>query len=131
MFTLVPTDILFTIICNLTNVYDVINISYINKETYELFDDSLYLDWGRNLYTKKFWDKAKLRTPITYKPYINMKTELLRIEIFQNHLIKYGMEQWNNEDFYKYWDALEKNILERETKIKYTNNQIWNALEIL
>ena len=108
MFTFVPTDIIFLIICNLTNIYDVINLSSIDKETYRLFDDSLYLHWGRNLYTKDFWDKAEQRTPITYKPYTNMKTELMRIEVFQNHLIKHGMEMWNKEDFYNYWEGLEK-----------------------
>ena len=115
MFLLLPNDIIYTIICNLTNIYDVINLSSINKNTHELFDDSLYLYWGRNLYTKEFWDKAELRTPMTCTPYINMKTELLRIEIFQTHLIKHGMEIWDKEDFYKYWEVLEKYISNRGT----------------
>ena len=107
MFAIVPNDIIFIIMCNLTNIYEVINFSSIDKNTYELFDDNMYLYWGRNLYSKEFWDKAEARTPITYKSYTNMKTELLRIEVFQKHLVKHDMETWTKEDFYNYWEALE------------------------
>lgn len=147
MFTLVPNDIMFIIICNLTNIYEVINISSINKETYKLFDDNLYLYWGRNLYTKEFWDKARIRTPSVSKPLINMKMELLRIHNFQNHLKKHGFSMWNNEDFYKYWDSMEKIWSKKDCAISLpvgaiplavggvgvpsTNEEIYTALEIL
>jgi len=106
--SLLPLDIIFVIIYNLNNVHDVINLSAINQEIYCNFDDSIYLYWGRNLYTKEFWDSASMRSPIISKPLTSMKTELLRIEIFQNHLIKHGMEMWTKEDFYKYWECLER-----------------------
>lgn len=157
MFEILPNDIIFIIICNLTNIYDVINLSSIDKKTYGLFDDNMYLYWGRNLYTKEFWEKAESRTPITYKPYINMKTELLRIEVFQKHLIKHGLEIWNNQDFYNYWECLEKSRdrgtppnprgthygthsinrvipvipLLGDLRVPHTNEEIFAALDIL
>ena len=68
MFLVLPNDIIYAIIYNLITIYDVISLSSIDKTTHVFFDDNLYLYWGRNLYTKEFWDKAKLRTPITFKP---------------------------------------------------------------
>ena len=121
MLTILPYDILYLIIYNLKNIYDVINLSSINKELYLYFDDTTYLYWGRNLYTKEFWHKAKQRSPSTYKPYINMKIELLRIEYFQSKLIKNGMEVWDREDCYKYWESLEKYIIHKRNVLIYSN----------
>jgi hypothetical protein len=101
-------DPILLIIFNLTNIHDVINLSNINKPMLQLFDNNLYAEWGRNLYTQGFWDKAEERSPSTYHPYISMKIELMRIDKFQNNLLKAGYEIWNNDDFYRYWKGLEQ-----------------------
>ena len=108
MFSLLSLDPILLIIFNLTNIHDVINLSEINKNIKNIFDDDLYLYWGRNLYTKNFWDKAKQRTPSLSKPLICMKFEILRIHNFQNELLKMGYQPWNNEDFFVYWEGLER-----------------------
>ena len=114
MFYSLPSDLILMILYNCTHIYDLINLSLIDKTTYNMLDDIFYMYWGRNLYSNEFWNKAKKRNPITYKPYINMKIELLRIHIFQDNLKKKGLEKWNNNDFYQYWDALENYVLNRE-----------------
>jgi hypothetical protein len=101
-------DPILLIIFNLTDIHDVINLSNINKNMLDMFDNNLYTEWGRNLYTREFWNKAGKRSLHTYKHYISMKIELLRICKFQNNLLKYGYEPWNKEDFYKYWQGLEQ-----------------------
>jgi len=108
MFSLLSFDPLLLIIFNLTNLHDVIHLSEINKNMNYEFDDNLYFYWGRNLYTKEFINKAEQRTPSISKSYGNTKMELLRLDNFQNHLIKNGFQQWNNEDFFVYWDGLER-----------------------
>ena len=148
MFYSLPSDLILMILYNCTHIYDVINLSLIDKTTYNMLDDIFYMYWGRNLYSNEFWNKAKKRNPITYKPYINMKIELLRIQIFQDNLKKNGLEKWNNDDFYKYWDALENYVLNRGThhippiregmvlnrdirKESFNNEEIYKILNIL
>jgi hypothetical protein len=144
MFSLIPIDTLLVIIFNLTNICDVINLSTANKSIYELFDNNQYFYWGQNLYSKVFWDKAKLRTPIISKPLINMKLELMRIDRFQQYNIKHGYQRWDNEDFYAYWKSLEMYIKNRKTALNincvksksptciyYSNEEIDAALQIL
>lgn len=144
-------DPILLIIFNLTDIHDVINLSTINKSMFKLFDDNLYTEWGRNLYTRKFWDKAGKRSPHTYKPYISMKIELLRIEQFQQYNIKHGYQRWDNYDFYKYWNILEQVKVKGQAPLKphkgassrfawtlktpfnnnYTNEEIYEALNVL
>ena len=99
--------LILMIVYNCTDIYDLINLSQIDKTTYDMFDDTFYMYWGRNLYSNKFWELAQKRTPIISKPLLSMKMELLRIQNFQNHLLKYDMKKWTNNDFYKYWEYLE------------------------
>ena len=80
---------------------------------YELLDNQIYIYWGRNLYSNKFWELAQKRTPIISKPLLCMKMELLRIDIFQSYQKKLGYTQWDNNDFYKYWDAMEKHYFKK------------------
>ena len=61
-----------------------------------------------------------------------MKMELIRIEIFQNHLIKHRMEIWNNEDFYQYWEGLEQGRSpNRPNRTLHTNDLNYTILNIL
>ena len=116
MFPLLSNDLILMITYNFTNIHDVINMVSADKTTNQLFDDIHYLYWGRNMYRNELWDRAKKRTKIYIKPYINMKMELLRIYNYQNCLVKHGFEQWTNEDFYQYWETLETHI-----KTKYNH----------
>jgi hypothetical protein len=118
MFDKLPPDIIYSIIINFTNIHDIINLSIVNKDTYTIFDDYIYMYWGRYIYTNEFWEKAQQRSPKVSRPLLNMKQELLRINKFTNHLIKHGMEIWTKKDYYIYWismeDALRKPI--KQTK---------------
>ena len=131
MFSL-SNDLLLEIIFNLPETYDVINFSRINKITYETFDNSFYIYWGRNKYSREFWSKANNRTPIMSKPLINMKMELLRIDNFQKYQIEQGYQLWTNEDFYVYCNSVEK-LIYRETPLnwwKYINSTNHSRLNI-
>lgn len=117
-----PDDLIQMIIFNLNNIHDVINLSSINKETYKVFDNNLYINWGRNLYSNEFWDKAQKRTPILSKPLLNMKMELLRLENFTNYQVKHGLELWTNQDFFNYWHSMENAFAFKKLKdLDYMN----------
>lgn len=145
MFPWLLYDIIQIIVFNFTNVHDIINFSLIDKATYELFDNNLYIYWGRNLYTKEFWDKARNRTLSISKPLINMKMELLRIDTFQKIQISKGYQPWTNEDFYNYWNGMEEYIKYKQNKElcntgklfyndpnqNYTNEYLFNILSTL
>ena len=123
MFNLLPYDIILLISSYFDTIIDVNNLISINKTIYKEYNnDTFYLDWGRNIYTKDFWDKAKKRSKILVKPYYNMKVELLRIERFQEKLEKSNMELWNNQDFYKYWNNLET-LLQTKGNVKWKKKQ--------
>jgi len=143
MFLTISLDPLLLIIFNLTDIQDVINLSNTNKDILKIFDDDLYLYWGRNLYTKEFWEKARQRTPSLSNPFLSMKMELLRIDNFQKHLLKYGYQTWNNADFFIYWEGLErgrgvsrseqtlKSNNMRDLRVSHTNDEIYAALNLL
>ncbi len=107
MFQKISDDILLTILFNITNVNDVINLSITDKTMYESINNDIYIDWGRNMYSKEFWNKAITRTQLFSKPLIQMKLELLRIKNFVCCQKKHGQEIWTKNDYYKYWDAME------------------------
>ena len=108
MLDVLPDDIILHILYNISDIYNIINISKINKNMYELLDNQIYIYWGRNLYSNKFWELAQKRTPIISKPLLSMKMELLRIKDFQDYQQSLGYTPWNNKDFYKYWEAMER-----------------------
>ena len=107
MISVLPTDILFMIATSLDNVQDVISFSRSNREIYSFFDDTQYMDWGRNIYTREFWSKAEKRNKSISKPLKNMKMELLRIHNFTKMQIRHGQPLWTREDYYLYWKNLE------------------------
>ena len=91
-------------------------MSFTNSLAYKLFDNLIYIYWGINLYTKEFWEKAEQRTRHISKPLINMKMELLRLDKFKKHQLKNGHQLWSNDDYYQYWDAMEKYYEIRRTR---------------
>ena len=120
MFSL-PEDILLLILYNLTDINDIINLSFTNSVAYKLFDNLIYIYWGINLYSKEFWEKAEQRTPDIAKPLINMKMELVRLDKFKKNQINCGHPLWNNDDYYQYWDAMEKYYEIRGTRRALVN----------
>jgi hypothetical protein len=108
MIDKLPDDLILLIIYNILDINNIINLSIINKTMYKCFDDTIYIHWGRNLYSNEFWNKAQKRTPIISCPLFSMKMELLRIAKFHDYQKTLGFTLWNNEDFFKYWDAMEK-----------------------
>jgi len=108
MFNKIYDDLLLMILFNLTNINDIINLSEINTVIYKSINNDIYIEWGRNLYSKNFWDRATKRRPIHSKPLPNMKMELLRIQRFNDVQIKHGHQLWSKEDYYKYWDSMEE-----------------------
>ena len=85
MFDKLPPDIIYSIIINFTNIHDIINLSIINKDTYTIFDDYIYMYWGRYIYTNDFWEKPQQRSPKVSRPLLNMKLELIRINNFTTY----------------------------------------------
>lgn len=131
MFSLLSNDTILCIILQLKNIQDLMNLSSIDKNMFEIFGNNLYIDWGRNLYSAEFWNRASQRTSCISKPLCNMKMELLRIDNFQKHIVKHRHEMWTSEDFYSYWSSLEK-IWKNTSRPRYpTNEEIYRALDIL
>lgn len=124
MITILPYDIILYICYYFNSVKDVNKLIILNKELNTVGNELFYLDWGRNLYSKEFWDRANKRSISTNFPYLGMKRELLRIENFQNTLIKKNLEKWNKEDFYKYWNSLEELLKSK----KNNSSKIINSL---
>ena len=110
MLDQLPIDLILMILYKITNINNVINVSMVNKNMWELLDNNIYIYWGRNLYSNEFWNRANKRSSIISKPLINMKMELLRIENFQNCQKRFGYPLWNNEDYYIYWETMENYI---------------------
>ena len=109
MLNFLPNDIFLKILYNFKNIKELLRLSETDKNINLLMDDNLYFNWGKNLYTKKCWKKAKNLDSIISKPLKNMKLELIRIEKFQDYNIKHGYQRWENKDFFIYWENLEKN----------------------
>ena len=105
-----PLEIIQLISFNLYNIYDLNDFMASNKLLYTNADDIFYMIWARNMYSDEFWNKASKRTKCLTKPFISMKIELLRIEKFQNYLIKKRHIIWEKKDFYRYWQSLENNL---------------------
>ena len=132
MFYILCQDILLLILFNISDINDIVSLSFVNKNMNFTTDNNAYMNWGRFMYTNEFWDRAKKREPEVSRPLINMRMELLRIDRFQKNNIKHGFQLWTNEDFYKYWNNIEEQYRERiSIKKNYTNKEIYAALEIL
>jgi hypothetical protein len=75
-----------------------------------MLDNNIYTLWAQFIYSPEFWIKAEKRSPIVSKPLQNIKLELVRLENFNNFNRKQRLKLWKNEDYYKYWEILEKNV---------------------
>ena len=91
-------------ISNFLNFNDILNFSIISKCFFYLFDNIFYINYANKIFGKEFWKLARSRPKKLSNPLNNMKSELLRIENFQNFLDKLYIKRWKNEDFYLYWE---------------------------
>ena len=114
MFSILYDDLLLLLLCNFTNINDVTNFASINNEIHLSVNNDMYINWGRNMYTKNFWNKAKKREPRNSKPLSNMRLELLRIDNFQKNNIRFGYEPWTNDDFFKYWESIDNFVVKKK-----------------
>jgi hypothetical protein len=108
MFNILYEDLLLLILFNLTNINDIVKLSTINNSMNQFINNDIYIEWCINIYSKEFWNRANKRTIAISKPYINMKMELLRLHNFTDLQNEYGHEKWTKDDYYKYWDTMEK-----------------------
>jgi len=122
MLDKLPNDILYTILLTINDINNVINISAINHELFNTLDDTFYTLLAQYIYTSEFWKRADKRSKILSKPLPNMKLELLRLDKFDNFQIKYGCEPWKNEDYYLYWDSMEKSLITQKNYSIGINN---------
>ena len=118
MFNILCEDLLSLLLFNLTNINDIINFSRINNSIYRLINNNIYIEWGKEIYSTDFWIWANKRTFTISKPCINIKMELLRLHNFNELQNKYGHEKWSKEDYYKYWDSMEKLAIKKPIKNK-------------
>ena len=103
---IIPNDnILF--ITNYLDFNSIINFSIINKKFYLLFDDLFFTNLATKMYSYKFWIKALQRPYYLSKPLKDMKSELIRIESFQNAIQSLDLKRWKQKDFYDYWKSQE------------------------
>lgn len=102
-----PNDLLILISYNL-NLTDIVALKQTNKECNTCFNDIFFQTYACSLYTKQFWEKADKRNPIISNPLRNMQQELLRIQNFNNVLIKKGFDPWTENEFILYWEGLEE-----------------------
>jgi hypothetical protein len=126
MFNILYEDLLLLLLYNLTDITDVINLSTIDQNTNKSINNDIYIWWGRNMYSTEFWNRANNRSSIVSKPLLNMKMELLRIKKFTDFQIKYGQEVWTKDDYYKYWNSMEKFV---DKKLHFKNTDIDYHLE--
>lgn len=126
MLDKMPLDIILTIFINLNTLHDLISIIKLNRYLYHNIDDTYFIIWGINNYSKDFWIKANKRSKCLSKPLKSMKLELLRIQRFIDYM-KIQNIIWSNEDFYKFWNLLEEY---KEKKDKTTKNYFYTNLSI-
>lgn len=107
MIDKLPSDILFNILFIYNDVNEIINISCVNREIFKTLDNNFYIYWAYHRYTDEFWKRDDKHYKILYKPFTNMKLELLRLNQFDKILRKNGYELWKNEDYYKYLNGME------------------------
>ena len=90
------------------NIIDINNLKKSNKELKNVFNNNYFINRAYELYSKTFWKKAQNRSPHLSKPLNTIEHELLRIEKFNNTINKFNLKKWKEQDFFKYWDTLEK-----------------------
>lgn len=100
----------------------LLNYSIINKNIYNIFDESMYKKYADNKYGIDFWKKAHYRPIYSSLPLKNTKYELIRIENFQNFLDSLNIERWTQKDFYNYWEITDTNYSLTNKKLEYILN---------
>ena len=121
-----PLDIIQIIFLKFNTVIDLINIIKLNKYLNFNIDDTYFIIWGVNYYSKDFWIKTNRRSKCLSKPLNSMKLELLRLQKFID-CMKIQNITWSNQDFYKFWNLLEEY---KQTKSKTTKNYFYTNLSI-
>lgn len=107
MLTQLSDDIIMHITTYLS-FNDIINITNICKmHYYNIFTDDYFYNLAVSYYSENFWKISSMRSEELSKPLKNYKLELLRIEKFQETIVKYNSKRWNNNDFYSYWNYQE------------------------
>ena len=117
MLNKLPYDIMQIILLQFDNIYDIINISNTNKEINNLLDDKFFTLWGKHIYSIDFYDKAHNHRSILSNPLPNMKIELLRLNKFNKYQRIHGFELWKNEDYYMYWENMEKAYFSKRDRL--------------
>lgn len=103
----IPLDIIQIIFLHFNTITDLINIIKLNKYLNFNIDDTYFIIWGINHYSKDFWIKANRRSKCLSKPLNSMKLELIRLQKFID-CMKIQNITWSNQDFYKFWNLLEE-----------------------
>lgn len=126
-------DLILEIIYKFDNIDPILNFSICNKNLFSLIDEDAFWNWGKIKYTYDFWRRALNRSYDVSYPLNSMKKELIRIHKFQENMKKAGQNEWNNEDFYRYWQCLEKIREHKYNKslASLSNKQIYDALNLL
>ena len=126
MLDKMPLDVILVIFMNFNTVNDLISIIKLNTYFNYNIDDTYFIIWGINHYSKDFWIKASKRSKNISKPLNLMKLELLRIQRFIDYM-KIQNISWTNQDFYNFWNMLEEYKL---NKNKTTKNYFYTNLSI-
>ena len=126
MLNELPLDVIQVIFLHFNSITDLINIIKLNKYFSLNIDDTYFIIWGVNHYSKDFWIKANRRSKCISKPLKSMKLELLRLQKFID-CMKIQNITWSNQDFYKFWNLLEEY---KQTKSKTTKNYFYTNLSI-
>ena len=108
-----PNDLLLLIGFKL-DFNSILNFSIINKNNFELFNDSFYKELSELYYSSKFWKIASKRPCYISKPLDNFKLELIRIEKFQEYLDSLNIDRWTKKDFYSYWKYRDKYLTDED-----------------
>lgn len=107
MLTLLIDDITMYITTFLS-FNDIINITSTCKMYYyNIFTDDYFYNLAVSYYSENFWKISNMRSKDLSKPLKNYKLELLRIEKFQQMIVKYNAKRWTINDFYSYWNYQE------------------------
>lgn len=96
-------DDIFIEISKYMNIETLLVYNSLNQYIFNLLDNDFYKNLAYKMYTKDFWDKAKLRPTHLSNPLKLWKYEIKRIEKFQNCMVKCYNKRLTNEEFYEYW----------------------------
>ena len=84
------------------DLLSILNLSQVNKINYYSLDELFYRCYAVFIYGEEFWNRAMMRPIQKSQPFITIKRELIRIELFQKMLDSLNINRWTNKDFYNY-----------------------------